>query len=322
MIKNIFLIFVYILISYCVPEKCLSEKIYDDKFGLGLVSLSIGKEQEAEVYFLLSNSKNSLLMLEALNASKVDIVQRFNYNDPTLLGFRGYLEILAKKPKYAFFSKILDELDARNPNKEMGELGIFNSAYFSQKSNFLVIYCSNKTILVKSETGEMLEEIVVGYEKEYSSADIFIAKDETYYLKIVEKFIDEEANYIISYNNMKNNDKIWERSFSNRIIAKFSNDNKYVSIYNDIPDSTSLTVIRIDTKTGKENSRKVISIAQFDDIINLTNKEENLQEFPLYQLESPNKKFKLAGNKGYGQISLYKDNQTLVREFWFASDIE
>lgn len=311
-------LFVLFLLSFNPSYSCA-----DDSFGLGLVALTMDQEEEAIGYFLTSRSKNSRILIRKLQFPGSGDIAGIDYSDPTFVGFYAYIEILSHKPKYSFFAKIKEELDARNPNKELGQLGIFDNAVFSPKSKYLVMYCTYKTLVLDVANGKLLE--MNDSEKSEEDTEITFSKDDRHIIRY-RGSAGEEGDKVVSYEDFISKKKFWEVTLKDRVGTKFSKDCSKVWIYNYKAglELTPLTIYEIDVKTGKRLSKKKHKGVTFEEARSYTEiKPERAHDHFLYTVYSPNKEFYLTGSIAYGNFSLKRTrNDEVVRDFWFHSDIE
>lgn len=282
------------------------------------------QEEEAIGYFLMSRSKNSRMIIRKLQFSGIGDIEGIDYSDPTFVGFYAYVEILSRKPKYSFFAKIKEEIDARNPNKELGQLGIFDSAVFSPKSKYLVIRCTYKTFVLEAANGKLLE--MNDSEISEKDTEIIFSNDDRHIIRY-RGSSDEEGNKTVSYEDFIRKKKIWEISLKDRVGTKFSKDCSKVLIYNYKAglELTPLTIYKIDVKTGKRLSKRTYKGITFEEARSYTEIKTAQSANDDYwdTIYSPNKEFYLTGSIAYGNFSLNRTrNNEVIRHFWFHSDIE
>jgi hypothetical protein len=318
----------------------------DESLGLGIVELSMGREDVARQDFLKSRSINAKAMLERLDyPRKSSYVYQFDYTDPTFNGFYDYVVYVSKKPEYAFFKEIVKGIDQHNPNRDLGKLGIFGNALFSPRSTYLTIDCFIKTFILKSETGEVFQNYNTGSFAGYKDFDdinvkMLFSKDEVFLLKILtyERYAEVDKDWraldsvFISYENLKTKNTVWKKEIKANHAEISENDSKIQVIENHL--NASSFYCEIDIKSGKVVKKANLGKIDWynfsrDSLFNAYIKrpvpqfDEEGSYSSNIEIISPNKKYMLKGNRTYGNFTLktVKDDK-IIREVLFGSDIE
>jgi hypothetical protein len=222
------------------------------------------REESAIQFFMGSSSTNATAILERILNPKGPRRIKYDYDDTTFLGFHYYLKYAYQKPKYSFLTEVVRQVDARNPNKELGKLDLFYNAYFSPRSTYLTIYTTNQAVVMEARSGKVLEVIPRSYDMhKIADGKIIFSKDEQFILKYIEisnTSYSESHKKIVSYENYHTKKVIWKKEFINRVEASFSKDYSKVIIFNyDINEYTKCNIMYIDKTTGKVLSKKTLT---------------------------------------------------------------
>jgi hypothetical protein len=328
----------FFLAVFCfsVPV-CSAEHLRPDELlGLGFVALVQNDMAAAKDYFSRSPSPDAKIMLKFLKYRFSDVCSKIDFSDPTLWGFYYYIDVLSKKPGYQCFQRIKKEVKARNPNKELGELGLFCNAYFSPRSTYLTIYCGNKTILLESKTGKSLEVINHDDKKGPTDAKIIFSDDERHRLMYRNSGGREDSDRVVAYEDFESKKILWTKRRSKRMDVGFSKDYARALIFNYEAGSgrTDLVITEVVCNTGQELYPTVLKKIKWDDVNRLYKKytvtpicyfPTEIADKPLEmrRIHSPDKRYLLVGNHSLGNFRLIKtDGNRTIREFRFASGIE
>jgi hypothetical protein len=343
---KIYTLVIAIIALFLNPGRVSGQSRPDESLGMGIVELSMGREDVARQDFRKSRSVNAKAILERLDyPGKRSYVYQFDYTDPTFNGFYDYIVYVSKKPEYAFFKEIVKGIDQNNPNGDLRKLGIFGSARFSPKSTYLTIDCFIKTFVLKSETGEVFQNYNTGSFAGYKDFDdinvkMLFSKDEVFLLKIltykrypeVKKDLRALDSVFITYENLKTKYTVWKKEIKANHAEITENDTKIQVIENHLNASSFYS--EIDIKSGKVVKKANLGKIDWYNF----NRDSLLNAYikrPVHQFDeegsyssdieiiSPDKKYMLKGNRTYGNFKLIavKGDQ-IIREFLFGSDIE
>ncbi len=265
----------------------------DDALGMAIVDLSTGREASAILRLRDSHSQNAKALLERLKKSAGPFQFTFDYEDPTFLGFYDYVKHLSSNSNYSFFHEILLEVDARNPNKELGTLGGLLEACFSSKSKHLLIHSTQMSVVLETRTANTIFFTKLD-DRIIDQVEFYFSQDEERLLIIMPVNPDSIKNslttqYSIVDTQTPRTELHWNTTKSRQDVFA---DTKVVSILGEAKEPSSTCISY--SKSGATPS-----------------------------MLSPDRKYRFMGDYGSGIFLLAKNrNGEVIRKFWFASDIE
>jgi hypothetical protein len=311
------------------------QKVPDEEFGMGLVDLSVGRVESAKRRFAQARSANATAVLHRLMYPESDVHPPFDLTDPTWEMFRGYLVELAKKAEYRYLRDVLESLDSAEPAPELGRLGLFWNVYFSPRSGFITIYCTNKTLLVRTDTGKLVESIDRGMGAMVDDAKLILSENEETMLRIIENHwvaYGEDAKKSVAHVERSSGEVRWKREFTHRVDAGFKTDYSGVVVinYKAGREYTDVAVYELSLRDGEEMATQFLKDQGWEEVKQLADRMiaggavDYFPEIgPVTRVESQDKKFIFQGNRNSGRYELRSAaTGKVIQTFQFASDVE